>query len=90
MLLEATRPAAPARNVALLRRVQESLEHHFPQLRGDAATQQQNQIAAAISTIASQSHRQYEELHQEKEEAKAASVERMLGVDQLCRLLTMV
>ena len=88
-LLDTARPAPPPRNPVLLRRIQGLLEHHFVQLRRDAATQQTNQIATAVGALAQQNRRQYEEAKLEKEAAKAATVEKMLGVDNLRRLLIM-
>ena len=88
-LLDTARPAPPPRNPILLGRVQKLLEHHFVQLRRDAASQQTSQIATAVGALAQQSRRQYEEAKREKEEAKAASVEKMLGRDNLRRLLIM-
>ena len=88
-LLDTARPSPPPRNPVLLGRVQKILEEHFVQLRRDAATQQTNQIATAVGVLAQQSRRQYEEAKQEKADAKAATVEKMLGLDNLRRLLIM-
>lgn len=79
-------------NVNLLLRIEEILEHHFMQLCHDAVavTQQTNQIATALGALAQQKQRQYKEAKQEKDDVKAASVEKMLGRDNLHRFLTMV
>lgn len=89
-LLDVTRPAPPPRNAALLLRVQEILEHHFVQLRRDAASQQTNQIATAVGALAHQNRLQYEEAKREKDQARQTTVEKMFGKDNFRRLLTMV
>ena len=88
-LVDTRRPAPPPRNPILLGHVQELLEHHFVELRRDAATVQQNQIATALGALTQQNRDQYDELRREKDAAKAATVEKMLGKDNLRRLLMM-
>ena len=88
-LVDTARPAPPPRNPNLLGRVQLLLEHHFVQLRRDTATQQTNQIATALGTLAQQNQDHYEEGRREREAAKASTVAKMLGADNLRRLLIM-
>ena len=88
-LVDTARPAPPPRSPALVARVQELLEHHFVQLRRDAAAHQTNQIATALGTLAQQNQDHYEEGRRERAAAKDATVSKMLGADNLRRLLTM-
>lgn len=60
------------------------------QLRRNSATQQTNQIVAALGALAQQKRDQYKEVRREKDDAaKEYTVKKMMGANNLRRLLMM-
>ncbi len=51
--------------------------------------QQTNQITTALGALTQQNCLQYEEAKQEKDNTKVATVEKILGKDNICHLLMM-
>ena len=84
-----TRPAAPPRNPALASRYMTALEVHFPELRQDAAAQQQSQIAGALGLMAVQQQGQYDKVTAAREAKATTTVESWLGEDDFPALLNL-